>query len=852
MAKENKKENTEEIEEIEIEKVEVEAAPGTLAEVEFPKVMSENFLLYAVSTLLDRALPQIDGLLPVQRRVLLAMKRANVHSKGPYKKSATIVGDTMGKYHPHGDQSIYGSLARMAQDFSYRVPLIDGQGAFGSIDGDNPAAMRYTEARMSPSAEEITADLHEKILPDYMGRNFDESETEPMMMPTRFPNLLINGSYGIATGMTAFFLPHNPKEAIDLCSWRLRHPDATIGEAIKRISGPDFPTGGSVLNDEGLKSLYKTGKGRVTGMAKAHIEKGDKGKDKIVITELPWMVQKGGDSGILKRMGVQYAEGKYPEFESLNDFSDESMRIEIGLKRGTNASMVLQKLLKNTALRKTYGCEMNCVIEGRPRTLNLLELIDHFLDFRRYVVIKRAEKRIEEIELRLYKLDAYMKVVDAIDKVVETIKKSKNREDAKPKLQKLLKVDDQQAQWIVEMPLGNLTRLNVFELKEEVKNLNKELKELQKFIKTKELVTEAMIEEFNGVKESWKRQKDVNILDRRTSLIEPPSGGDDTGIDEMMTSTEPAEDCMLMISRDGRALAALGNLKRGGSLKLGVDDSLVVFEQASTNDEYLVFSDQLKAYRLRLAELEPASKKSSGDRLTAILGISKDEKVISAIPLRKAKKGSENDGDAKSGVEEVDLKQDIFFATSEGIIKRTCLEEFSRANAAGVAAGKLRGDDRLVAAILNPAGDKGEVLLLANNGKVLRFSTSVSRVMGRTAAGVKGMKVPEGSEIISVQVLSGGEEEYVLLHESGLIKRFPLAQINPKGRGGQGVGIGKTDGAYGKPCASTVVKKDQTHVLLETEDSAGRPQEFATKDIPEGKINTTAKKWKAGGVRRFL
>lgn len=821
-------------------------AEGTTGQVLFEDAMSKNYLVYAWSTLLDRALPQIDGLLPVQRRVILAMDKDHLTPKAKFKKSSYIVGQTMGTFHPHGDLSIYGALARMSQVFSLRLPLVDGQGQFGSIDGDSPAAMRYTEARMTPAAEDMIKDLDKEILPDFMGRNYDESTDEPSMLPTRFPNLLINGAYGIATGMTSLFVPHNPGESIDLCSWRLKNPDATIKQAVKRISGPDFPTGGTVVNDQGLQDMYLKGKGRVTGLAKAHIEKGDKGRDKIIITELPWMVQKGGDSGILKKMGVQYGEGKYPEFDSLNDFSDKNgLKIEIGLKRGVNTSAVLQKLLKNTSLRKTYGVEMNCVVNGAPKTINLLELIDLFLDFRRYVVIKRAEKRIQEIEVRLHKLDAYMKVIGATDKVVQIIKKSEDRAAAKPPLKKLLKIDEEQAQLIVEMQLGSLTQLDSYKIEEEVKNLTKELKELQKFIKTPDLVTDEMIEEFQDIKGTWKK---AGLLERRTSLTEPVAEGeDDSGIDDVLTSTDPSEDCTLMISASGRAICSTGTLKRGGSLKLAEGDKLVVIEPARTNDEFLVFSDQMKAYRLRLAELEKVGRKVPGDRLSTILGIGTSERVVAAIPLRRSVMT-----DDKETTIETKLDDDIFFVTENGMIKRTLIGDFAKTNSAGIAAGKLGTGDGLVSAIHNPLGDKGEMLLLAKHGKLLRFSTSVSRVMGRAAGGVKGMKLPADSQVIAVYLIDDNYDEIVIQHDSGLIKRFSLDQVNSKGRGGQGVGVGKTDDKYGLLSQAIVLRKEQNKLLFESSDQPSKIQDVLRKDIPEGKINTTAKKWKHPVVSGFF
>jgi DNA gyrase subunit A len=807
---------------LETENQEPEVRPpvqGTLGDVNFEKVMSENFLVYAWSTLLDRALPQIDGLLPVQRRVLLAMDHSKNYSNKPTRKCAGVVGDTMGKYHPHGDLSIYGALARMTQDFSLRVPLIHGQGSFGSIDGNKPAAMRYTECRMNPASEQLVKDLDPEILPDYMGRTFDEALPEPQLLPVRFPNLLINGAYGIGTGMTTLFLPHNPGEAIDLCIWRAKNPEASLSQAVKKISGPDFPTGGSVVNDQGLKDLYTKGKGRVTGLAKAHIEKGDKGKDKIIISELPWMMNKGGDSGIVKSLITHYNKGSYPEFEDLNDFSTKEIRIEIKLKRGVNSAAVLQRLLKQSILRKTYAAEMNCVINGKPKTINLLEIADSFLEFRRYIVVKRAEKRIREIDRRLHRLEAYMKVIGATDKVVQIIKKSKDRNAAKEPLKKLLKIDDLQVQYIIEMPLGSLTQLDAFKIKEEVKELTQEKKTLEKLIKTPDLITTEIVDELSEIKAGWKKD---GVLERRTSVVEESASEDIS--EASMTSTGPSEDCILMISKKGQVLCAQGTIKRGGSLKLKEGDYLVAIDHTDTNSEYLIFSDQGNAYRLRLGEVVLESKRTTGDKLASIIGIKMDEEVVAAHPIKADDEG------------------DFFFVSEQGMIKRVAKEEFSKTHASGIVAAKLGSGDRLIAVQDNRIGDKAEILMLADNGKMLRCLADVSRVMGRAAGGVKGMKVPGGNKLISAEIIypdKSSERQLLIVQAGGYAKRMELKEIPTKGRGGGGVAIGKIDGKYGQPTASMLISNIEKSELYYQED--GKLRSFKVKDIALGKRATTAK-----------
>lgn len=793
-----------------------DVAEGTVGAVPYSEVMAKNYLIYAWSTLLSRALPQIDGLLPVHRRILQAMHGLGLRSNARYSKSAGIVGETMKKYHPHGDLAIYGALVRMAQDFSLRVPLVDGHGNFGSIDGDNAAAQRYTEARLSEPAERLLDDLHPEILPDYYARNFDESIDEAMVLPARFPNLLINGAYGIGTGMTCLVLPHNPAEMLDLCTWRLKNPDAPVEKMVERINGPDFPTGATILDDEGLRQSYLTGKGRVTAVAKAHIEPMPGGREKIVITELPWMVNKGD---LLRKDIASKADERYPELASLDDYSDENIRIEAPLKRGANARAVLQRMLKHTALRKTYGVEMNCVVDGRPKTLNLAEIVDEFLDFRRYIVVKRAEKRIGEIERRLHQLDAYLKVIGATDKVVKIIKKAKDREAAKPPLKKLLKIDDQQAAWIVAMQLGSLTQLDSFKIEEEAKELRSELKHLKKLIKTPEMITEVIAGEFAEIKETWKKE---GLLERRSALAEPSSGDGE----DLSTSTVPAEDCILMISRDGRALCAQGTLKRGASLNLKGDDRAVVVAETRTDQEFLLFSDRGQAYRVRLADLPLEPRRSVGCDIREVIGMGADEKVVSAVPFDAEREGT------------------ALFATAKGNVKRTSWSEFSNAHSSGVTAAKVADDDRIVA--VRDCPESATVTLLSDNGKAIRFAAGDARAMGRSAAGVRGIRLGDDDLVVGAIVCNEGEEkvtQLLMATETGFAKRVPISEIPTKGRGGGGVVIMKPGGKYGKPRFATA-SVDNAEIYVDV--GAGKLKAYPVSKVALAKRAIVPKRWPGG------
>lgn len=791
-----KEENKEEVIEEAIEGVEAsleeaaEDAVGVKTEegdLIYAELMSRNFLLYATSVLTDRALPDVrDGLLPVQRRILLAMWDRRLRHNAAYAKSARIVGDTMGQYHPHGDSSIYGALVRMAQPFSLRAPLIDGHGGFGSIDDDPPAAMRYTEARLTKLAEQILNDLDPEILPNDYGRNFDESKPEPHVLPAAFPNLLINGAIGIAVGMTCKMLPHNVGEILALCQWRLENPEATPEEVVDQLSGPDFPTGAMIVKDEAMRQAYLTGEGKVTALGEAHIESLPGGKEQIIITSLPWGVMKGSSSGsgLLQVIAKQWADGKYPEMSDMNDYSTDDIRVVIDLKRGSNARAVLQRLYKHTRLRETYGVQQNVLVGGQPKTLGVPQIIDEFLAFRREVLINRAKKRINEIKERLHKLEAYLKALSAIDKVVETIKKSKDRQAAKPALKKLLKIDDQQAQWIVEMPLGSLTALDQFQIKEEADNLEKEKAELEKFIKTEKLVTKALSDEFSELSKEYSTE-------RRSKLIDEDSGEEDAAA---LDFSVPAEDCVLLLSKEGQALCGQGTLKRGAALNLRPGDSMAVISAARTDEEWLVFSNHGKVYRARLAEMPFEMKKHRGQPLSDLIGMEATEQVVGAGKFDKKRPGN------------------AVIVYRSGHVKKIAWKEFASAHASGIVAAKPAAGDEVAHVFDCPDG--ATLVILDKSGKALRFETDKLRAMGRTSYGVKGMKLTDDN-IVSAALLTD-DDELMIATTTRFAKRVPAAEIPTKGRGGGGITLMKPGGKYGEPAFLAATRGDwQVHISYE-------------------------------------
>jgi len=769
----------------------------------FPELLGRNFLLYAVSVLTDRALPDVrDGLLPVQRRILFAMNDMRLRSNGKLSKCAKVVGETMGNFHPHGDLAIYGALVRMAQDFSFRVPLINPQGNFGSIDGDGAGAMRYTECRLSVAAEEVLGTkvrigdreinaLDPAVLPDDFGRNYDESRLEAGVLPTSFPNLLINGNKGIAVGMTHSSPPHNPAEILDLAIWRIAHPDAPDKQVVAKLSGPDFPTGALVVQNEALREAYLTGKGKITVVGEAHVEPLPGNREKIVVTSLPFTVSKGSGgkgTGFLEVINRQYQDNKWPEFADMTDLSTEDMRIELELKRGSNARAVLARLYKETDLRYTFSMQMNVLVGGRPQTLNLVQVLDHWLAFRKEVLVKAAEKRLAEIEVRLHKLDALIKAIDAIDAVVKAIRSSKNRQEAKPKLRKLLKIDEQQASWIVEMPLGNITSLETHDLKDEQKQLSLEAKELRTFIKTPKLVTDKIADDLRDLKK-------VLHSPRRTKLI-AADGGEGPALTEFSV---PAEDCLLLVSRSGQAACGQGTLQRGASLQVAAQDKMVLVADARTDQDWIVFTASGKAFRLRLAELPLISRRDKGMHLSEIIGFEQNDSVVAVFPLDRERKGT------------------VLFVYESGLLKRTEWSDYAKVVPSGLVAANPRSGDHVQG--VHDCPETSDIVLVGAHGKAIRFSVKALRPMGRVAAGVRGMKLPADTLLVGSAVCTDSDQLLVLT-STRFAKRIPLKDIPQQGRDGGGVSIlgstWKATSKYGIP-AHVALATDKSTLWLQRE-----------------------------------
>jgi DNA gyrase subunit A len=783
----------------------------------FDEVISKNFLTYALSVLTDRALPDVrDGLLPVQRRILYSMVGLGLRSKSGRSKCALIVGECMGKYHPHGDSSIYGALVRMSQTFSLRAPLIDFQGNNGSLDGDGAAAMRYTEARLSAAAEEVLGmrtkmgeqeinALDEDIIPDDYGRNYSESLPEALVLPAAFPNMLVNGNTGIAVGMTHNTPPHNPGEILDLTLWRIAHPEATDEQVVARLQGPDFPTGALVVQNEAMRQAYLTGEGKITVIGEAHIEPMAGNRERVVITSLPFGVMKGSGgkgTGLVEVIAKQHQDGKWPELAELYDKSTDDIRIELELKRGTNARACMARLYKDTRLRNTTSVQMNVLVGGRPRTLNFPQILDEWIKFRTYVIIKVAEKRLREIETRLHRVDALLKALSAIDEVIKTLKASKNRADAKPKLQTRLGIDEQQAEYIVQMPLGNITSLETTALKEEQKQLLDEAKTLRTFIKTPEMVAEKISEDLRELKKVMARP-------RMTKLIGADSSEEDSAA--VTEFSVAAEDCVLLIAESGQTVCGQGTLQRGASLQIQSGDRVIVAADARTDEDWIIFTAMGKALRLRLAELPVVSRRDKGVHLSSIIGMEMADKVVSAHKLDRERVGT------------------ALFVYASGMVKRTDWSEYSRVVPSGIVAAAPKDGDAVAAVFDCP--ETADIVLVGSHGKGIRFAAKDMRSMGRAAAGVRGMNIPATATLIgSAVVVDESQEQLLLLTDTRFAKRIPMSDIPSQGRGGGGVSLMKPGGKYGAPAHVCICRTD-SELWLQRD---GKLVEFAATKVTAG------------------
>ena len=736
-----------------------------IVEINIENEMKTSYIDYSMSVIVSRALPDVrDGFKPVHRRVLFGMEKLGNFSNAPYKKSARIVGDVLGKYHPHGDFSVYFAMVRLGQNWAMRYPLVDGQGNYGSIDGDSPAAMRYTEARLSKMGEEMMGDIDEDTV-DFVP-NFDDTLVEPTVLPTRFPNLLVNGGSGIAVGMATNMPTHNLTESINGCLALMENPDMEISELMHYVKAPDFPTGGIIYGYQGIKEAYETGRGRIVVRAKAEIET-ENDRDKIVVTEIPYNVNK---QELIEKIAELVETKRIDGISNINDESDhQGMRIVIEVKKDHNANVLLNKLYKLSDLQSSFSVNNVCLVDGRPRLLNLKEIIQYFLDFRHEVVIRRTKFRLKKAQDRAHILEGLIVASDNIDEVVRIIRASKTADEARATLAERFNLDDIQTRAIVDMRLRQLTNLEQDKLHAELADVLKTIEYLNEILNDPAVCRKVIEDELIEIREKYGDE-------RRTQII--------YSSEEMNAEDFYADDPMIItISHFGyikrTPLSEYRTQNRGGVGAKGSvtrEQDFIEYVYEATNHNYMLFfTQQGRCYWMRVFEIPEGTKNSKGRAIQNLLNLGPENRInafIRATELTKA---------------EYNQTHYIVFATKKGIVKRTRLSEYSRPRANGVNAININDDDQLIGAILTE-GDS-EVLLAGRDGKAIRFNETEIRSMGRTATGVKGMTLTgDDDEVVGMICMrSNTTDDVLVVSEQGMGKRSKLEDYRVTHRGSKGV-----------------------------------------------------------------
>ncbi|TQS76359.1 DNA gyrase subunit A [Ornithinibacillus gellani] len=746
-----------------------------------------SFLDYAMSVIVSRALPDVrDGLKPVHRRILYAMNDLGMHADKAYKKSARIVGEVIGKYHPHGDYAVYEAMVRMAQDFSYRNMLVDGHGNFGSVDGDSAAAMRYTEARMSKISMELLRDINKDTI-DYQD-NYDGAEREPVVFPARFPNLLVNGAAGIAVGMATNIPPHNLGETIDAVLAVSKNPEITIDELMEEyIHGPDFPTAGQILGRSGIRRAYETGKGTITVRAKVDIEEEKNGKSTIIVTELPYQVNK---AKLIERIAEHVREKRIEGITDLRDESDRTgMRIVMELRRDVNANVVLNNLYKYTALQTTFGINMLALVDGQPKVLTIKQCLEHYLDHQIEIIKRRTAFELRRAEARAHILEGLRIALDHLDEVIALIRNSKTAEIARNGLMERFSLSEKQAQAILDMRLQRLTGLEREKIEEEYAELVKLIAELKAILADEEKVLEIIREELMEIKERYGDS-------RRTEIM---SGGLDFIEDEDLI---PEENIVITLTHQGYIKRLPSNTyrtqRRGGRGIQGMgtneDDFVEHLVSTSTHDTILFFSNKGKVYRLRGFEIPEFSRTAKGIPIINLLQIEKGEWINAVISVNEFRDDTY-----------------FFFTTKHGISKRTQVSQFANIRKGGLIAVGLRDEDELISVRLTD-GHK-DIIIATKFGYIIRFPEDEARSMGRTAAGVRGISLREGDEVVSMEILDPGLQ---VLHvtNKGVGKRTPEDQYRITRRGGKGIFTCKLTEETGHVVAVKAVTGEEDIMLI--------------------------------------
>jgi len=720
--------------------------------------MRKSYIDYAMSVIIGRALPDVrDGLKPVHRRVLFAMHTLGNHWNKPFKKSARIVGDVIGKYHPHGDAAVYDTIVRLAQDFSLRYPMVEGQGNFGSVDGDSAAAMRYTEIRLSRLADELLADI-DKDTVDF-GHNYDDSLQEPLLLPAPLPNLLVNGSAGIAVGMATNIPPHNLGEVIDAIVMQIENPGIAIEDLMKGIPGPDFPTGALIYGRDGISAAYHTGRGVIQLRARALVEKQKGERDRIIFTELPYQVNK---ARLVEKIAQLMQEKRLEGVAEVRDESDrEGMRVVLELKKDEVAEVVLNQLYKLTQMQVSFGIILLALVDNRPSVLNLKELIHHFIEHRKVVVTRRSRHELHEAEVRAHILEGLLKALTNIDAIIALIKGSKTPINAKESLIKRYGFSEVQAQAILDMRLQRLTGLEREKIKEEFKALNKEIDRLRKILGDERLLFDEIIKELKDIQEEFGDPRRTHIIDQEGEVR----------LEDLILD----EDMVVTITHTGyikRTPAALyRSQRRGGKGRLGIivkdHDFVQQIFVASTHHFILFFSDKGRAYWLKVHQIPQAAPSAKGKALVNLINLSPQERITAILPVREFKPGIS-----------------IIMASKRGVLKKTALQAFSHPRSDGIIAIRLDEGDGLVDAKLTM--EKKEIFLGTRMGKATRFKDSQVREMGRGARGVRGITLSENDRLVALDIIQE-RTSVVSVTERGYGKRTFLTEYRSQNRGGKGV-----------------------------------------------------------------
>ena len=780
-----------------------------LIQINIEDEMRSSYLDYAMSVIVGRALPDVrDGLKPVHRRILYGMNEMGLVHNRAYRKSAKIVGEIMGNYHPHGDSAIYDTLVRMAQDFNMRYPLVDGQGNYGSVDGDPPAAMRYTEARLTKLAEEMLADIDMETV-DF-GPNYDESRTEPLVLPAKIPNLLVNGANGIAVGYATNIPTHNVAEVIDGLVMLLENQDATIEQLMKKIPGPDFPTAGFIYGKQGIRDAYKTGRGLLTLRAKAVIETDERtDRDRIIVTEIPFQVNK---ARLIEKIAELIQDKKIEGISDLRDESDrDGLRVVIELKRGEIPLVVLNNLYKHTQLQTTFGVIMLALVHNRPEVLNLKQILDGFIEHRREVVVRRTAYQLRKAEERAHILEGLKIALDHLDAVIQLIRRSQSPEVARGGLMRQFELTEIQANAILDMRLQRLTQLERDKLTEEYQETLKRMEYYRSILGSEPLVRKIIKDELEAVREEYKDE-------RRTQIVAEEA---EINVEDLIAE----EEVIVTVSHAGyikrNPVSLYRAQRRGGKGKIGMgikdEDFVDTLFTASTHDYLLFFTDAGKVFWLKVHEIPEAGRAAKGKAMVNLLALSGDEKVTATVPVKE-------------------FRDDRFviMATRQGVIKKTELSAYSNPRAGGIIGISLDEGDKLIGVQITDG--QREILLGTRQGIVIRFKEEEVRPMGRTAHGVRGISLEEGNEVIGMETITSDSTTAILtVTEGGYGKRTPVTEYRIQGRGGKGIISVKTTERNGLAVGFVQVRGDDEVVLM---SSKGKILRCKVDDIREVGRNT--------------